>query len=312
MFKKTIPFFHNIRLTGKDMNKPYYLEVADAGGIVVVLSFITSSYIVLILSYFFNITFSFKFIHSTFLSFLLLSLSGFLEDLTNLFRHKDHKKKGFKQIYKLILPLPASLPIILSVLNRSYITLPFLGTLHISYIYPLILVPIGIIGASNAINLLGGLNGLEAILSLISFSAIAIYSLHIHNYFIFFLSLSLIGSILAFLLYNWYPAKVFPGDSFTYFVGGTIAILSILGDFERFAITLMFLWFIELFLKARSNFKAESFGRPHDDGSLENRYSSIYSLTHVFMNGKRDEKKIVLLLATVHLLISTLTLMIYW
>ena len=312
MLRKTIPFFYNIGLNGKDMNKPYYLAVADGGGLVVVLGFLIGAYIALIISYFFDITFSFNFIHSTFLSLLLLSLLGFLEDLTNLIRSKNHKKRGFRQIYKLVIPLPASLPVVLAVLSRDYITLPFIGPIHIGYLYPLILVPIGIIGASNATNLLGGLNGLEGLLSLISFSAIAIYSWHIYNYFILFLSLSLIGSITAFLLYNWYPAKVFPGDSFTYFIGGSIAILSILGDFERFAIFLMLLWFIEFILKLRSKFKAECFGKPLSNGALQKPYDYIYSLTHIFMNGKRGEKQIVLLLALLQFFISVIALIIYW
>ncbi len=312
MLKKIIPFFYNIGLHGKDMNKPCYSAVPDGGGLIVILGFLISAYITLIVSYFFDITFSFNFIHSTFLSLLLLSLLGFLEDLTNLIRSKNRKKIGFKQIYKLFIPIPASLPVVLAVLSRDYITLPFLGPLHVGYVYPLILVPIGIIGASNATNLLGGLNGLEGLLSLISFSAIAIYSLHINNYFILFISLCLIGSIMAFLFYNWYPAKVFPGDSFTYFVGGSIAVLSILGDFERFAIFLMLLWFIEFVLKIRSKFKAECFGKPLSDGALQRPYDSIYSLTHIFMNGKRGEKQIVLLLALLQLFISVVALIIYW
>ncbi|MDP2841599.1 MAG: hypothetical protein Q8O17_04910 [Candidatus Methanoperedens sp.] len=39
---------------------------------------------------------------------------------------------------------------------------PFLGTLDIGLLYPLLIIPIGMIGASNAFNMLAGYNGLEA------------------------------------------------------------------------------------------------------------------------------------------------------
>ena len=38
---------------------------------------------------------------------------------------------------------------------------------------------------------------------------------------------------LALLVHNWYPSKVFPGDTFCYFSGMTFAVVAILGHFSK-------------------------------------------------------------------------------
>ena len=47
------------------------------------------------------------------------------------------------------------------------------------------------------------------------------------------------GAFVAFLRYNWYPARVFPGDTGTLISGATIACTSILGRFEIAAILML-------------------------------------------------------------------------
>ncbi len=48
----------------------------------------------------------------------------------------------------------------------------------------------------------------------------------------------MVGALLAFLWFNWYPAKVFPGDTLTYSVGALVACIAILGDMEKIAVIL--------------------------------------------------------------------------
>jgi UDP-N-acetylglucosamine--dolichyl-phosphate N-acetylglucosaminephosphotransferase len=43
----------------------------------------------------------------------------------------------------------------------------------------------------------------------------------------------LAATTLALLTFNWYPAKVFVGDTFTYFAGMTLAVAGILGHFSE-------------------------------------------------------------------------------
>ena len=81
-------------------------------------------------------------------------------------------------------------------------------------------------------------------------------------------------------MYNKYPAKIFPGDVLTYSIGALIAIMAILGNFERIAIFFFIPYIFETFLKLRGKLEKYSFASPKEDGSLELAYDKIYSLNH--------------------------------
>lgn len=85
-----------------------------------------------------------------------------------------------------------------------------------------------IAGFTNALNLIDGLDGLAgsiALIMLITFLAIGITY---DDSLIITLSSSFITVLLAFLIFNWHPAKIFMGDSGSLTLGFVIALLSIL------------------------------------------------------------------------------------
>ena len=93
--------------------------------------------------------------------------------------------------------------------------------------------------------------------------------------------LCMVASLIVFVYYNWYPAKVFPGDILTYAVGAVIAGMAILGNFEKIAIIVFIPFIIEAILKAgRGKLKKYSFGKPAKDGSLKLTYDKVYGMTH--------------------------------
>ncbi len=85
-----------------------------------------------------------------------------------------------------------------------------------------------LVGVTNAINWIDGLDGLLAGIALINFFGMALISFSQGEYSIFYLSLSLIGCCAGFLKYNFYPSKIFMGDSGSYFIGFSLAALSLL------------------------------------------------------------------------------------
>lgn len=95
-------------------------------------------------------------------------------------------------------------------------------------LYPTILF--WILGITNAFNLIDGLDGLASgisIITLVSFIIIGFWlnrSYSIYN----LLNSALLGSILAFFYYNFYPAKIFLGDSGSTFVGFFLACTSVI------------------------------------------------------------------------------------
>ena len=106
------------------------------------------------------------------------------------------------------------------------------------------------------------------------------------------ISIAMVGALIGFLKYNWYPAKIFGGDGLTLMVGATIAVVSIIGNMEKIGIVLLVLFFIELYLKSKTRFQGESFGQPTKNGFLLAPKNKV-SLTHYFMFGKATEKQIV-------------------
>ena len=58
--------------------------------------------------------------------------------------------------------------------GQTIMHVPFIGAVDFGLIYPLLIIPIGVIGATNGLNLLAGHNGLEAGLVAIIFSVLGL------------------------------------------------------------------------------------------------------------------------------------------
>jgi len=84
-----------------------------------------------------------------------------------------------------------------------------------------------IVGFTNALNLTDGLDGLAGSISVIILASLVYVGYQHSDAFLISTSLLLISVLVAFLLLNWYPAKVFMGDSGSLFLGFVIALLSI-------------------------------------------------------------------------------------
>ncbi len=85
-----------------------------------------------------------------------------------------------------------------------------------------------IIGMINALNTSDGLDGLAAGESLLSLLMIAVLAYIAGSVFAVAISAAIIGSILGFLRYNTYPARVFLGDAGSQFLGFTLGFLAVL------------------------------------------------------------------------------------
>jgi UDP-GlcNAc:undecaprenyl-phosphate GlcNAc-1-phosphate transferase len=84
-----------------------------------------------------------------------------------------------------------------------------------------------VVGFTNALNLIDGLDGLAATISIVIFSAFFIIGYNNSDVFMTLISAAFISALLAFLLFNWYPASIFMGDSGSLTIGFTISMLAI-------------------------------------------------------------------------------------
>ncbi len=84
-----------------------------------------------------------------------------------------------------------------------------------------------VVGFTNALNLTDGLDGLAGSISIVILSSLVYIGFQHSDEILIFIPIFLILPLGAFLYFNWYPAKVFMGDSGSLFLGFTIALLSI-------------------------------------------------------------------------------------
>jgi UDP-N-acetylmuramyl pentapeptide phosphotransferase/UDP-N-acetylglucosamine-1-phosphate transferase len=77
----------------------------------------------------------------------------------------------------------------------------------------------------NAFNLIDGIDGLAASLGLISCVLFALFFLINHNFSYAILGFAMAGALLAFLVYNFHPARIFMGDSGSMLIGLVNAVL---------------------------------------------------------------------------------------
>ena len=83
-----------------------------------------------------------------------------------------------------------------------------------------------LVGFSNAVNLTDGIDGLASISVAISLSAYSFIAYMQGKWDILFVTLSMIGALLGFFVFNHKPAKIFMGDVGSLALGGMLAALS--------------------------------------------------------------------------------------
>jgi len=84
-----------------------------------------------------------------------------------------------------------------------------------------------VIVVTNAFNLIDGVDGLAAGIGIFSSLAFAVIAILMHQYDMAIIAFTLVGSLLAFLKYNFHPARIFMGDTGSLLVGMILSILAI-------------------------------------------------------------------------------------
>ncbi|MCA9487683.1 MAG: glycosyl transferase family 4 [Nanoarchaeota archaeon] len=281
-----IPFWikkaKQIGLVWTDMNKYKKKDkVPGSGGIAVVVGTVIGIFIYIALG-----TFYFKFIDNTveilaiISSLFLITGVGLIDDLFG------WRKGGLSRRSRIVLVLFSSVPLI--VINAGESTM--LG-INLGIFYPLVFVPLGFLGASTTFNFLAGFNGLEASQGILLLGGLTVVTYLTGNAWLSLIALCMVASLIAFYIFNKYPAKVFPGDVMTYAVGAMIAIIAIMGNIEKIAIFFFIPYFLEIILKIRGKLNIHNFGVPNKEGGLDLRYEKIYSLTHLSLKILKKFKK---------------------
>ncbi|PJK17152.1 undecaprenyl-phosphate alpha-N-acetylglucosaminyl 1-phosphate transferase [Chryseomicrobium excrementi] len=110
----------------------------------------------------------------------------------------------------------------------EFINLPFNGNLEFGY-FAIPLTIIWIVGITNAVNLIDGLDGLAAGVSTIALVTLSAMAILMGNPFVATVTAILAASTLGFLVFNFYPARIFMGDTGALFLGFMISVFALLG-----------------------------------------------------------------------------------
>lgn len=162
------------------------------------------------------------------LVFLGYACIGFLDDFLSI---RKGNNEGLTTYQKLFMQVLIAIGFFYIYMRSGGQTSWVVGTLHIDIemgcLYGLFILFV-LVGASNAVNITDGLDGLAGGLSAIAFIAFSLISLMVGFEDIGMFSLILVGSIVGFLIYNTYPAKIFMGDTGSLALGGVMGAIAIL------------------------------------------------------------------------------------
>jgi len=116
----------------------------------------------------------------------------------------------------------------------TYLILPVLGKIDFGVLsIPLTLI--WVVGLTNALNWVDGLDGLAAGITSIACVSLLIIGWRGGELVSVIIIVALLGSTLGFLKYNFYPAKVFMGDTGSNFLGFVLANVAIMGSLKSAA-----------------------------------------------------------------------------
>ena len=148
--------------------------------------------------------------------------------MDDFFKVINKQNKGLSAIQKTVFQLTIIVAYFISLkinlLVNTTVNLPFFGQVDFGFFYYIISV-FGMYGIVNAVNLTDGLDGLlSSVTAIYAIVFIAITS-KLSNFGMNLVSCSLLGGCLGFLIWNFFPAKVFMGDTGSMFLGGLVACL---------------------------------------------------------------------------------------
>ena len=168
--------------------------------------------------------------------FLSYGLLGFVDDFLKV---RYHNNKGLPTLVKLALQTVIAIVFYIIFKNNggeSTLVITSLGlNINLGWAYGLFILLV-LVGTTNAVNITDGLDGVAGGLSALAFMAygvIAWGTTWLSGYQdIAIFSFVLVGSLIGFLFFNAYPAKVFMGDTGSLALGAALATIAILTRHE--------------------------------------------------------------------------------
>ena len=159
---------------------------------------------------------------------LILSLCfGFIGFLDDYAKMKKKQNEGLTSKQKALLQVAMSALFLYVMYSMGSLTtslyIPFVNVrIPLHPIVYVIFAMFVIVGCDNAVNLTDGVDGLCATVTIPVMAFFTAAAIAMGKYDLALLPAALLGGLIAYLFYNWHPAKVFMGDTGSLFLGGAV------------------------------------------------------------------------------------------
>lgn len=149
------------------------------------------------------------------LGLIVISICGTIDDI-----------KGIKWNTKFLLQ-SVSVMLLMIYLFSRYDNITVLGyMIPVYFAVPLLFI--FLLGTINSINLMDGLDGLVSSYSLITSAVLFLLAIYINDYFSSVVLVAVIGSLLGYLKFNAFPARIFLGDFGSLMLGYILVTFSVI------------------------------------------------------------------------------------
>lgn len=178
---------------------------------------------------------------------LCFGLVGFLDDFC---KAKYKRNLGLTSIQKALLQMAVSAIFVYILLKSQVLTCDiYIPFFNVTFdIHPLVYVFFSMfvmVGCDNAVNITDGVDGLCASVTLPVMIFFTAASYAMGKYDLAVLPAALTGGLIAYLFFNWHPAKVFMGDTGSLFLGGVVCALAFALDMPLILILVGLVYIIE-------------------------------------------------------------------
>ena len=178
---------------------------------------------------------------------LCFGLVGFLDDFCKV---KYKRDLGLTAIQKALLQMAVSALFLYLLHLQGSLTcdlyIPFVDMTF--YIHPIVYIFFAMfvmVGCVNAVNLTDGIDGLSSSVTIPVMVFFAAAAIALNRLDLALLPATLVGGLIAYLFYNWHPAKVFMGDTGSLFLGGVVCGLACALDMPLVLILVGFVYIVE-------------------------------------------------------------------
>jgi phospho-N-acetylmuramoyl-pentapeptide-transferase len=178
---------------------------------------------------------------------LCFGLVGFLDDFC---KAKYKRNLGLTSVQKALLQMAVSALFVYILYKQGTLNcnvyVPFFNVTF--YIHPLLYVFFAMfvmVGCDNAVNITDGVDGLCGTVTLPVMMFFTAAAVAMGKFDLAVLPAALVGGLIAYLFYNWHPAKVFMGDTGSLFLGGVICAMAFALDMPLILILVGLVYIIE-------------------------------------------------------------------